>query len=107
MTDQRADIDSTVESEMEESVEQPVDDAGVAQDAGPEAADASEADASEAEALRQQLDEARIQTDEYLDQLRRTAAEFSNYKKTHRTRTRRVPEVGHGRLHHAHVAGAR
>ncbi len=35
----------------------------------------------EREALRQQLEEAQSKADEYLDQWRRTAAEFANYKK--------------------------
>jgi molecular chaperone GrpE len=67
VTDQRTDIDSTVQGEMGESTE-----GSVTPEPG---------DASELALLQQQLDETRILADEYLDQWRRATAEFSNYKK--------------------------
>jgi len=83
VTDRRRDTDSTVNSEMEEAVEGQVEES-----AGELASDEISNEESPLGVLARQLGEAQALADSHLDQWRRTAAEFSNYKK--RTERERI-----------------
>jgi len=69
-----------VASEQGGAEEEPRQDGGAAE-AAQEVAPEEGAEPGELEQLRTDLDEARERGEEYLDQWRRTAAEFSNYRK--------------------------
>jgi len=72
VTEQNRDIESTVNSETEDAVDAQVEET---------TADENDVEESPIEALQRQLGEAQDLADSHLDQWRRTAAEFSNYKK--------------------------
>mgnify|MGYP001099231540 CR=1 FL=1 len=60
--------------------------------------EAAAGEISEVERLREELEEARAEADEYLDGWRRAQAEFANYKKRQRAEQAKIRELANANL---------